>query len=872
MGRRFPMATAAALMLMAAAPSMQQLPPGYVDPEPVLRAASQAIGADNLKCVTISGTQAYGGAVGQQRIAGVGTDWPRIPFTTYTRTMNWDARSMREDFERKPGQNPASWKWGSGWLGGTPVQKNARQTFSVNGTFAWSQDGPASPPVAARAEDAERWQLDLWLNPHGFLKAARMPGANPKATWRWELGEMGRDGPTATPPKVTVVSITMMGKYRVDATINQDNLIQRIHTNVPDSVFGDMNYEHEPASTPGAWVDVGNGVKFPVVWHHHEGWDDNYAAQLVNGGHNAFDGRLTNIQANVCPDPVTVPDAVRQATFAERVDVQKLSDGVYLMGGTSHNSVAIGFRDYVALVEAPLNERRSLAVIDEIVKLFPGKPIRFVVNTHQHHDHIGGLRGYMHIGATIVTHAKNFQFFTRDVLNYRPRILEPDMVSQWPPTELAEGYYYEQVTENYTLTDETRTLRASYVHPLQHADGMLMVYLLRERMVIEADLLDTHEPLPAAPTDANRALYNQVQRLKLDVAQIVPIHGKPIAWNEFAKMFASAGRSADFLALGPGFPLWAYGYKTVPAAPADWSGRCPGTRPRDCDRPGGMPTATSNALLRLEGSDRSFTVAEITAPYNPADWFPGDHPRMPDIVARGKEATGFRACAICHYPNGQGLMQNAPVAGLPVDYFLRQLADFASGRRKSADVNKANAFEMAAMARNLTPAEARVAAEYFGSMPFRPWIRVVESDIVPKFTATVNGLFLKADGNDTEPLGRRIVEMPEDSYQTNMLRNPRLGMVAYAPVGSVRAGEMLVKTGGGGRTQTCGTCHGPELTGTKVAPPIAGRQPGYLARQMYDMQKGTRNGEQAKMMKAAVEKLTDDDLIAITAYVASLRP
>lgn len=331
-------------------------------------------------------------------------------------------------------------------------------------------------------------------------------------------------------------------------------------------------------------------------------------------------------------------------------------------------------------------------------------------------------------------------------------------------------------------------------------------------------------------------------------------------------------QSGAFRALMPGFPLWAYGYKTPPAAPEDWSGRCPGTRPRDCDRPGGMPADTTGARLTIPGSGRFFTVAEITSPYDPADWFPEDHPPMPPIVAHGKRDSGFRACAICHYPNGQGLMQNGPVAGLPVDYFLRQLADFASGRRKSADVNKANAFEMAAMARNLTPEEARASAEYYASMSFKPWIRVVESDTVPRFTATVNGLFLKAEGNETEPIGRRLVEMPEDTYQANMLRNPRLGMVAYAPVGSLEAGEMLVRDGGGGRTQACGTCHGADLRGTALAPPIAGRHPGYLARQMYDMQQGTRNGDGAKMMRAAVEKLTEDDLIAITAYVASLQP
>jgi len=335
---------------------------------------------------------------------------------------------------------------------------------------------------------------------------------------------------------------------------------------------------------------------------------------------------------------------------------------------------------------------------------------------------------------------------------------------------------------------------------------------------------------------------------------------------------ASALAQAPFLALTPGFPLWAYGYKTPPAAPEDWSGRCPGARPRDCDRPGGMPADTTGARLRVEGSDRAFTVAQITSPYAPADWFPDDHPPMPDIVAHGKEASGFRACAICHFPNGQGLMQNAPVAGLPVDYFLRQLADFASGLRKTADVNKANGFEMAAMARNLTPEEARAAAEYYGSMPFRPWVRVIESATVPAFTPTRNGLFLKAEGNATEPLGQRLIELPVDTYQTNMLRNPRSGMEAYAPIGSLARGEALVTTGGGGRTLECLTCHGQDLRGTAIAPPIAGRQPSYVARQLYDMQQGTRNGAMAQVMKPAVAKLTEDDFIAIAAYVASLQP
>ena len=144
------------------------------------------------------------------------------------------------------------------------------------------------------------------MNPHGFLKAARQPGANPKAVWRWELGESGRDGHTMIPEKMTVVSITVLGKYRVDATINKENMLQRIHTWVPDPVLGDMNYEHE--FTNASYIDIGNGVKFPTGWHHHDGWDDNFGAQSITAGHNGFGGEFKKITANACPDPLPVPE------------------------------------------------------------------------------------------------------------------------------------------------------------------------------------------------------------------------------------------------------------------------------------------------------------------------------------------------------------------------------------------------------------------------------------------------------------------------------------------------------------------------------------------------------------------------------------
>jgi glyoxylase-like metal-dependent hydrolase (beta-lactamase superfamily II) len=529
-----------ALVLACLSAGAQQFAPGYVDPRPVLDAAGKAIGVDNLKCVTISGS-GYAGIVGQQVWLDRNVDWPRgEPLANYTRTMNWDARTMKEEFDRKPGRNPASWKWGAGWVGGTPPQRSSRQMFSVNGNYAWHQDGAGSPPVPSPPEDAERWQLELWLNPHGFLKAARMPGANPVAAWRWELGEMGRDGPTTVPEKVTVVSIRMLGKYRVDATINKENMLQRIHTWVPDPVLGDMNYEHE--FTNASYVDVGGGVRFPTGWHHHEGWDDNYGAQNISAGHNGFGGNFKDVKPNVCDDPVSVPDVVRKANFPVRVDTERLADGVYLLGGSTHNSVAVEFNEFVAVVEAPLDEKRSLAVIEEVARRFPNKPIRFLINTHQHFDHIGGLRTYLHIGATIVTHVKNFDFYSRDVLNYAPRTLQPDMVSLWPPTELSEGYNYETVRENYVITDGMRSMHVSYVQPLQHVEGMLMAYLPKDKLLIEADLFDTHVPPPPSPTPASRSLLNQVRRLKLDVSQVVPIHGKPVPWGEFLKVMGTDGR------------------------------------------------------------------------------------------------------------------------------------------------------------------------------------------------------------------------------------------------------------------------------------------------------------------------------------------
>lgn len=511
----------------------QELPRGHVDPLPVLDAAAKAMGVDALRCIAFSGI-GESGKVGQNVLQS--TDWPKgEPLDAYTRTIDFENRSSVERFQREPGLNPASWKYGPGWLGGTPLQRHAQQTFAVLGKHAWHVDGAQGTPVAAPSM-AELWQLDIWMTPHGFVKAARMPGAKPTAIWRWELGESGRDGATtAGIQKVTVVSATVLGRYRVNATIREGNIVQRTQTRVPHPVLGDMNYEHEYSD----WKQLGEGIVFPAGWHHHDGWDDERQVPLITGGHNSFGGSFPEMRVNDCP-PLAVPREVLAAEPPDHaVKATELAKGVWLLGGGSHNSVAVEFADFVAVVEAPLNEQRSLAIIDKIVELVPSKPIRFLVNTHDHYDHLGGLRTYLHVGATIVTHQRNRLFYESELLNYVPRTLEPDLVSLYPPTEISEGYTMEDVDEKYILGDGSRFLEIYYVQGFgSHVEGMLMAYLPKERILVEADLYDPGllaESNRVRPTAGEVALYQNVVQNGLRPATVAPIHGGAVSWNEFLR-------------------------------------------------------------------------------------------------------------------------------------------------------------------------------------------------------------------------------------------------------------------------------------------------------------------------------------------------
>ena len=314
-------------------------------------------------------------------------------------------------------------------------------------------------------------------------------------------------------------------------------------------------------------------------------------------------------------------------------------------------------------------------------------------------------------------------------------------------------------------------------------------------------------------------------------------------------------------------PPWAYGFKEpMPPDATPATVAAPGTP---------APPLPDHPLLSLPGTGLKFTPAEIRDNFAPADWYPGDHPLMPEIVAHGKPPVVW-ACARCHYPNGKGRPENAGIAGLPVDYFIEQMQAFRNGERRSADVRKPNTPMMVSYARGMTDGEIRAAAEYYGTMKWTPWIRVVETDRVPQTTLSA-GMFLQTGDGADEALGDRIIEVPEDADAVEIQRNPRIGFIAYVPIGSVKRGEALVTTGGGGKTVACLACHGPDYRGMTLPdvgamPGLAGRSPSYLFRQLFDLKAGSRHGRRSELMKPVVANLSSDDMLAIAAFLASQTP
>lgn len=280
---------------------------------------------------------------------------------------------------------------------------------------------------------------------------------------------------------------------------------------------------------------------------------------------------------------------------------------------------------------------------------------------------------------------------------------------------------------------------------------------------------------------------------------------------------------------------------------------------------------------QLEGSTRSYTMAQINDLKNPPDWFPDAHPPMPRVVAQGAPGPVGFACASCHLTSGMGHPESSSLAGLTAAYMERQIADFKSGARKQPIMvngqpqNNATQF-MVAIAKGLSEEDSKAAAAYFASLkPVPNWVRVVEQAQVPRTYVTLGYMRLPIANGGQEPIGNRIVEIPEN-VPRELLRDPRSGTVAYVPPGSIARGRTLATTGGGGKTVPCTVCHGPELKGVADIPHIAGRSPLYAFRQLHSFKDGSRGGNSAALMVGVVAQLTDNDMIDLAAYVATLTP
>jgi glyoxylase-like metal-dependent hydrolase (beta-lactamase superfamily II) len=518
--RKFTISLASILSVTLLSAAGQEGPArGSLESSPI-SAAVTALGAGSLTSVRFVGLGASF-SVGQS--ATPAEPWPRVTLKNYTATINYDTPAMRVELVRDQGAIPPRG-------GGLPFVGEQRSIEFVNGDKAWNvaltpqpppEKGGAAPapqPPPARGPRfveqppqpqfdaaAERMQ-QVWLSPHGFLKAAL---AN-NATSRRVTGGIE-------------VSFTVGGRYRFTGTINSQNQVERVQTSIANAVLGDMVVE----AVYSDYERVGD-IWFPM--------------RIVQkqGGHPSLDLWIFSVQPNAPFDAVT-PDAVRSAQPPPvRVEIQTIANGVYYLTGGSHHSALIEMKDHLVVVEAPLDEQRALAVVAKAMEAIPRKPIRFVVNTHHHFDHSGGLRTYADIGATIVTHELNRGYYDRAWS--APRTLAPDRLSQSRKTPIFQTF-----TDKQILTDGGRIIEVHRIANSPHHDGFAMVYLPAERLVIEADAYTppaaaapaagsaAAAPTPAVPTSeppispTTRNLYENIRRLKLDVNQIAPLHGPRLA-------------------------------------------------------------------------------------------------------------------------------------------------------------------------------------------------------------------------------------------------------------------------------------------------------------------------------------------------------
>jgi glyoxylase-like metal-dependent hydrolase (beta-lactamase superfamily II) len=469
------------------------------DAKPVIAAASAAIGVDQLKTVQYSAT-GFDFALGQSY--NPDSPWPKFINKSYTRAIDFQVPSSRVERVRLQGENPPR---GGGQQ---PVrgEQPQNQTIVVSAGTPWVQ------------------QLELWMMPHGFLRAAAARNATLKAQ-------------TVNGKRYNVLSFVGDNKAAVNGFINDQNLVERVETLIDSPVLGDMPFE----AVYSDYKDF-SGVKFPTRIVQRQ------------GGHPIFDLTVNDVKPNAAVT-IQAPQGrggapgggapAGPAAPATAIPSEKLADGVYLILG-GYASVAVEFKDHVVIVESGQNEARGEAVIAEAKRLVPNKPIRYIVNTHHHFDHSSGLRPLVAEGATIVTHQINRPFYERAFTS--PRTLNPDRLSQSPRKPA-----FETMTDKKVLTDGNQTLELHHLRGSGHNEGIIVAYLPKERILIEADAYnppaDPAAPFPTPPSPYTVNLVENIERLRLDPARIIAVHypadGRVVTKAELMRAVGRTGATSQ---------------------------------------------------------------------------------------------------------------------------------------------------------------------------------------------------------------------------------------------------------------------------------------------------------------------------------------
>ena len=451
------------------------------DSKAALEAVSNALGADRVTSIVYSGDGAVY-SVGQSYTPGA--PWPRFNAKTFTRAINYAAAATRDEIVRTQAENPP--RGG----GGQPMRGETRQTIVLNGDHAWNivGDAPVSAPIAL----VDR-QFQLWTTPHGIVKAA--------------LGGKGSmQGRT--------ISIVVPGRFKADALVNAQNLIEKVTGTVAHPVLGDLAME----VTYAEYKDFG-GVKFPTKIRQNA------------GGYPSVELTVTDVQPNAVADfPVPPPVSQAQNPYT-RATSQMVADGVWYVTGGTHHSVVIEMKDYVIVVESPQNDDRAFAVITEARKLVPAKPIRYVVLSHHHFDHAGGLRGFAARNVTVITH-ESARGFVESALSTKATV-NPDPLTKSGLRPSVEGVRTKRV-----LSDGTRNVEIHHLAGNGHAEDLLMVYLPKEKLLVEADVYTPLAPNATPPTPPSVytvSFADLVGKLRLDVERILPLHGRLVPFSELNK-------------------------------------------------------------------------------------------------------------------------------------------------------------------------------------------------------------------------------------------------------------------------------------------------------------------------------------------------